>query len=166
MDLLIDTGASTSILPHSCINTGNPLPLLPASSHHMVSTRGACIKSYGSRRTIPLRLQGKRYTWDIEIADMKKAIFGADFLSTYRLTVDLQRLHLLGAATTSTSSCPAAFMSSPVTMASTTSAGSSRRSTETLPDMKSLPLCCQPRGPTTQSTLLPPPSSTASGVPQ
>ena len=37
-----------------------------------------------------LQFYGRRYTWDIEEADVKKPILGADFLSAHGLTGDLQ----------------------------------------------------------------------------
>ena len=84
--MLVDTGASTSVFPRSRITSGN----LSASRHHLVGAGGARINCYGSR-LIPLQFSRRRYTWDFEVADVKKPILGADFLMAHGLVVDLQR---------------------------------------------------------------------------
>ena len=84
--MLVDTGASTSVFPRSCITPGN----LSSSRHHLVGAGGARIDCYRSR-LIPLQFSRRRYTWDFEVADMKKPILGADFLMAHGLVVDLQR---------------------------------------------------------------------------
>ena len=84
--MLVNTGASTSVFPHSRITTGT----LSATRHHLVGAGGARIDCYGSR-LIPLQFARRRYTWDFEIADVKKPILGADFLTAHGLMVDLQR---------------------------------------------------------------------------
>ena len=84
--MLVDTGASTSVFPRSCITSGN----LTASRHHLVSAGGARIDCYWSR-LIPLQFARRRYTWDFEVADVKKPILGADFLTAHGLVVDIQR---------------------------------------------------------------------------
>ena len=40
---------------------------------------------------MPLQFANKRYTWDFEVADVRKPSLGADFLSAHGLVVDLQR---------------------------------------------------------------------------
>ena len=40
---------------------------------------------------MPLQFANRRYTWDFEVANMRKPILGADFLSAHGLLVDLQR---------------------------------------------------------------------------
>ena len=42
-------------------------------------------------RMIPLQFQRRRFTWDMEITNVRKAILGANFLSAQGLTVDLQQ---------------------------------------------------------------------------
>ena len=84
--MLIDTSASTSVYPHSCISTGN----LSASKHHLVRAGGAPIDCYGSRM-IPLQFQRRRFTWDFEIVEIKKPFLGADLLIAHGLVVDLKR---------------------------------------------------------------------------
>ena len=42
-------------------------------------------------RLIPLQFARRRYTWDFEVADVKKPILGADFLMAHGLVVDIQR---------------------------------------------------------------------------
>ena len=67
--MLVDTGASTSVFPRSRITSGN----LSASRHHLVVAGGARIDCYGSR-LIPLQFSRRRYTWDFEVADVRKPI--------------------------------------------------------------------------------------------
>ena len=40
---------------------------------------------------MPLQFANRRYTWDFEVANVRKPILGADFLSAHGLVVDLQR---------------------------------------------------------------------------
>ena len=47
MPMLVDTGASTSVLPHSRVNIGH----LSATEHHLVGAGGATIRCYSSRMT-------------------------------------------------------------------------------------------------------------------
>ena len=84
--MLVDTGASTSVFPRSRITTGT----LSATRHHLVGAGGARIDCYGSR-LIPLQFSRRRYMWDFEVADVKKPILGANFLTAHGLVVDLQR---------------------------------------------------------------------------
>ena len=84
--MLVDTGASTSVYPRSRITAGN----LSTSKHHLVGAGGARIDCYGSRM-IPLQFSRRRFTWDFEVAEVKKPILGADFLTALGLMVDLQR---------------------------------------------------------------------------
>ena len=78
--MLVDTGAFTSIHPRSRITTSH----LSTSKHHL---GGARIECYSSRM-IPL--QRRRFTWDLKVADVKKPILGADFLTAHGLVVCLQ----------------------------------------------------------------------------
>ena len=48
------------------------------------------IDCYGSRM-IPLQFSRRRFTRDFEVAEVKKPILGADFLTAHGLMVDLQR---------------------------------------------------------------------------
>ena len=84
--MLVDTGASTSVFPQSGIASRN----LSALKHHLVGAGGAKIHCYGSRM-IALQFAVSRYTWDFEVADIKKPILGAVFRMAHSLVVDLQR---------------------------------------------------------------------------
>jgi transposase InsO family protein len=81
LSLLVDTGASVSVLPHT-----------PASSHPPVSSLsgagGDSIATYGTVRR-PLRIGGKTFP-DVlfTLAAVTKAILGSDFFAANRLLVD------------------------------------------------------------------------------
>ena len=83
--MLVDTCASTSVYPRSCIASGS----LSASKHHLGGAGRARISCYGSRMIL-LQFQGQRYTWDFEIAKVKKPFLEADFLMVHGQVVDLQ----------------------------------------------------------------------------
>ena len=83
--MLVDTGASTSMFPRSCIASGN----LSASRRHLVGAGGARIDCYGSRM-VALQYAGRRFIWDFEVEDVKKPILGADILTAHSLVVNLQ----------------------------------------------------------------------------
>ena len=83
--MLVDTGASTSVIPRSHVSGS-----LNFSRHHLVGAGGAQISCYGSR-IISLQFQRRRFTWDFEVADIKMPILGAYFLTANGLVVDLQR---------------------------------------------------------------------------
>ena len=76
--MLVNTGTSTSVFPRSRIASGN----LSASKHHLVGAGGARIDCYGSRM-MPLQFINRKYTWDFEVADVKKLILWADFLTAH-----------------------------------------------------------------------------------
>ena len=59
---------------------------LSATRHHLVGAGGARISCYGFR-IIPLQFQCRRFTLIFEIADVKKPILGADFLTVNGLVV-------------------------------------------------------------------------------
>ena len=83
--MLINTHASTSVYPCS----RKPL----ATSPPRITTSTELVElGYAARAPmILLQLQRMRYTWDFEIAEVKKPILGADFLMAHILMVDLQR---------------------------------------------------------------------------
>ena len=69
--MLVNTGASTSVYPRSCIASGN----LSTSKHHLVGAGGAKIDCYGSRM-IPFQFSRRRFTWDFEVVEVRKPILG------------------------------------------------------------------------------------------
>jgi hypothetical protein len=68
---------------------------------------------YG-RRVIPLCINGQRYEWNFVIANITKAILGADFLRHHNLLVDLSGQRLLDTET---------YCSVPCTMSSSITTG-------------------------------------------
>ena len=48
---------------------------------------------------IVLQFPGKPFIWDFEVAEVKKPILGADFLTAHSLVVDLQRDCLISTRT-------------------------------------------------------------------
>ena len=90
---LVDSGSEVSVLPSTVINTRllKPGPELEAAN-------GSSIRTYG-RRVIPLYINGQRYEWNFVIANVTKAILGADFLRHHNLLVDLNGQRLLDTET-------------------------------------------------------------------
>ena len=62
--MLVNTRASTSFLPSSRV-----ISSLSATKHHLVGAGVATIFCYRSRMTL-LQFQGRRFTWDFEVADI------------------------------------------------------------------------------------------------
>lgn len=86
---LIDTGASISIVPIPKGNRKRPADLtLMAANNTKIATYGELTKEldFGLRRP---------YRWTFVIADVTKAIIGADFLYWHHLTVDLRNRRLI-----------------------------------------------------------------------
>ena len=96
---LVDCGAEVSALPDSGFNTRilSPGPPLEAAN-------GSCIGTYG-HRLIPLYINGRRYEWKFVIANVSKAILGADFLRHHNLLVDVKGRRLLDMETYCSMSC-------------------------------------------------------------
>ena len=79
---LVDTGAEVSVYP--------PVAGLrsPISSQTLVAANGSTIQTYGTRN-IKLRIGGRCFSWDFVIADVPRAILGADFLRAHNFLVDV-----------------------------------------------------------------------------
>lgn len=86
---LVDSGAEVSVLPASSFNTRalEPGPALEAAN-------GSSITTYGKHLT-PLCINGRRYDWNFVVADVSKAILGADFLRHHQLLIDVGGKRLL-----------------------------------------------------------------------
>lgn len=83
---LIDTGADVCVFPKNA--AGNSLS---KSTYELAAANGSPISTYGF---VTLRLNfGLRrdFTWRFIVADVTKAIIGADFLSLYGLLVDIKK---------------------------------------------------------------------------
>lgn len=83
---MIDTGANVSVLPVSrkCVKTNSV-----SKSYQLYAANGSKIETYGVR-TLVLNLNLRRsFRWTFILADVKQPIIGADFLSHYKLLVDL-----------------------------------------------------------------------------
>lgn len=96
---LVDTGADVSIVPQSRFRRRiNPnLTLYTAT--------GTPIPTYGFVK-LELNLGLRRnFIWTFVIADINHAILGADFLTDFNLTVDLQRRALIDSNTSLSSKC-------------------------------------------------------------
>lgn len=84
---LIDTGAEISVIPHD--HSSRQL-----SDVNLTAANGTRIKAYGPK-TLNLDLGLSRtFTWTFEMADVSRAIIGADFLHYFGLLVDV-RCHRL-----------------------------------------------------------------------
>ena len=79
---LIDTGAEVSIVPPTASDLHRPPNLA------LVAANGSRIKSFGTRQ-MTLKVNGVRYNWRFQIADVNKPIIGADFIRAFNLLVDL-----------------------------------------------------------------------------
>ena len=81
---LVDTGAEVSVIPPS-----------HADGKHQQTS----IKTFGNRSlTLDLGLR-RSFRWVFTIADVKHPIFGADFLRSYNLLVDMRRNRLTDSLT-------------------------------------------------------------------
>ena len=92
---LCDSGASVSIFP-AC--SADRTQVIPENTPTLVSATGAVIKTYGYRN-IPLRFNGRSYSWRFVLADVKVPLLGADFLAHYGLLVDLKNKQLIDSST-------------------------------------------------------------------
>lgn len=89
MQLLVDTGANISVIPKFKGAYVKPLPF------KLYAANNTTIPTYGER-TLELNLGLRRaYKWRFIIADVTKAILGADFLNHYNLLVDLKNRRLI-----------------------------------------------------------------------
>ncbi|KAF6202652.1 hypothetical protein GE061_003051 [Apolygus lucorum] len=85
---LVDSGASISVLPNKLVRRQH------RSRTSLYAANGSSISSYGNL-TAKIQLNARHYTWDFTVADIPKAIIGADFLSYYHLLVDLKKGRLI-----------------------------------------------------------------------
>lgn len=90
---LVDTGAMISIYPATRQDkyTGKSDVVLHAAN-------GTIIRTYGTRK-ISLSIDAKKYPWEFVIADVKRPLLGADFLSAYSFLVDVKGQRLVDSCT-------------------------------------------------------------------
>ncbi|KAJ8386200.1 hypothetical protein AAFF_G00176240 [Aldrovandia affinis] len=88
---LCDTGAQVSVLPVSLVDgqLGKVGPTFEAANGSRICTFG--------KRTVPLCLSGRRFTWEFVLADVDRPLLGADFLCTNGLLVDVRNRQLIDA---------------------------------------------------------------------
>ena len=79
---LIDTGAEVSIIPPAASDLRRPPTL------NLVAANGSRIRSFGTRQ-MTLKVNGVRYNWRFQVAEVNKPIIGADFIRAFGLLVDL-----------------------------------------------------------------------------
>ena len=85
MEFLIDSGSTVSIIPLSYVDNDEP-----ATSRNLFALKQTEVKTYGKRNlTINIGLSQKEMKWNFIVADTATAIIGADFLSYYKLAIDV-----------------------------------------------------------------------------
>ena len=86
---LIDTGAEVSIVPASELDRqGTPW------KKELVAANGSRIRCYGEKK-LRLHVGPRIYEWKFLVADVKRPLIGADFLTTSSLLVDLRNRQLV-----------------------------------------------------------------------
>ena len=88
---LVDTGAEVSVLPATGLDTRSASP-----GPSLVAANGSTIRTYGTRN-VPLCIGARKYVWEFVLADVAKALLGADFLLANSLLVDLKGRRLVDA---------------------------------------------------------------------
>jgi hypothetical protein len=92
---LVDTGAEISVLPKHFLGT----LCQPIEGNTLFAANNTSIQVYGSKLLIvDLKLR-RTFKWVFTVADVRKPILGADFLSHYHLLPDLRTQKLIDAET-------------------------------------------------------------------
>ncbi len=87
---LVDTGAEVSVIPPTRLERARP-----QSAFSILGVDGSHIATYGVRScTLNLGLR-RTFRWIFVLADVKRAILGADFLQHFGLVVDMSHRTLL-----------------------------------------------------------------------
>ena len=83
MSALIDSGASVSVLPSSCVSLGE---LEGASPRKLYSVTGEELKLDGvvSKEFL---FEGEKFKWEFIVSKVQTAILGAYFLSNFDIVV-------------------------------------------------------------------------------
>ncbi|CAE1170714.1 unnamed protein product [Acanthosepion pharaonis] len=86
LKFLVDTGAQISVLP---LKNCSKQTLVKHTSFKLQAANGTPIITYGERTlTLDIGLR-REFTWIFTIADVSMPILGADFLTHYKLSVEL-----------------------------------------------------------------------------
>lgn len=91
---ITDTSSNTKYL----VDTGADVSVWPAGNNHgaalnlpLFAANVTQIKTYGQKLvTLEIGLH-RRFTWPFIVADVSRAIIGADFLNQFGLLVDIKR---------------------------------------------------------------------------
>ena len=86
---LIDTGAEVSVVPAS-ENERQGAPL----QKELVAANGSRIRCYGEKK-VRLHVGTRQYEWPFLVADVRRPLIGADFLTHSSLLVDLRNRQLI-----------------------------------------------------------------------
>ena len=91
MEFLIDSGSTVSIISLSYEDNEEP-----ATSRNLFALNLTTVKTYGKRNiTIDIGLSQKEMEWNFTVADTATAFIGADFLSYYKLSIDVGTKRLI-----------------------------------------------------------------------
>lgn len=94
IEYLIDTGADISIIPATAKQKLNK-----PDDYKLYTANSTTINTYGKKiETVNLGLR-RKFVWEFLIANINKAIIGADFLTHYGLLVDLKNKKLIDTIT-------------------------------------------------------------------
>ena len=88
---LVDTGAFKSIFPAKEHEKHDEEA---SSCLELVAANGTAIHTYGERE-LPLRFNGRSYSWTFILANVRQPLLGADFLSQNHLMVEVTNKRLL-----------------------------------------------------------------------
>lgn len=92
MTFLIDTGADVLIIPPTDNEKRKNIKTADDQRCYLFAANGTRIDTYGQRNiTLNFGLR-RKFDWPFTIANVTRAIIGADFLKHYGLMVDLQNV--------------------------------------------------------------------------
>ena len=86
---LIDTGAEVSVVP-ATEQERQKAPL----EKELVAANGSRIRCYGEKK-VRFHIGARTYAWNFLVADVKRALIGADFLTHSSLMVDLRNKQMV-----------------------------------------------------------------------
>lgn len=91
---LIDTGSDLCVFPYSALKQRRP-----KTNYQLCAANGSIINTFGyTQLNLDLGLR-RDYPWRFIVADVTKAIIGADFLRHYNLMVDIRHQQLVDGTT-------------------------------------------------------------------
>ncbi|XP_063368758.1 uncharacterized protein LOC134657137 [Cydia amplana] len=95
MQFLIDTGSDLCVFPHSLLKQRRS-----KTNYQLSAANGSPIDTFGYAHLILDLGLRREYPWRFIVADVSKAIIGADFLGHYNLMVYIRQKRLVDATTT------------------------------------------------------------------